>query len=140
VHVELRWVTPGDESLVASAAELFDDAPTPDATRAFLDDVGHHMCIALVDGRAVGFVSGVETRHPDKGTEMLLYELAVDDAHRRRGIATALVAELRARAVAVGCYGMWVLTDADNVAAMRTYAATGASEPSTHVMFDWRFE
>ena len=33
----------------------------------------------------VGMVTGVETTHPDKGTEMFLYELSVDvGPHRRR--------------------------------------------------------
>ena len=35
--------------------------------------------IAYVDARPVGFVSGVEMTHPDKDTEMFLYELAVDE-------------------------------------------------------------
>ena len=39
----------------------------------------------------MGFVSGVEVTHPDKGTEMFLYELAVDEPFRRRGIGRALV-------------------------------------------------
>ena len=39
-------------------------------------------------------VTGVETTHPDKGTEMFLYELAVDEAARDRGVGRALVAAL----------------------------------------------
>ena len=44
--------------------------------------------------RAVGFVSGVETTHPDKGTEMFLYELAVAEDARNRGVGRSLVAAL----------------------------------------------
>ncbi|HZE00492.1 MAG TPA: GNAT family N-acetyltransferase, partial [Pseudonocardiaceae bacterium] len=51
---------------------------------------------------------------PDKGTEMFLYELGVDDRFRRRGIGKALVAALAELARESGCYGMWVLTDSDN--------------------------
>lgn len=54
--------------------------------------------MASVDGAAAGFVSGVETTHPDKGTEMFLYELSVHPDHRGRGVATALVAALEALA------------------------------------------
>jgi ribosomal protein S18 acetylase RimI-like enzyme len=82
-------------------------------------------------------VSGVELTHPDKGTEMFLYELAVDEAHRRRGIGTALVEELAALARVHGCYGMWVLTDRDNPAALATYRRAGASADSDQVMFEW---
>jgi hypothetical protein len=35
------------------------------------------MLIAYIDYVAAGFVSGVEMSHPDKGTEMFLYELSV---------------------------------------------------------------
>ena len=42
------------------------------------------------DDRAVGFVSGVETTHPDKGTEMFLYELGVDDSARRQGVGRGI--------------------------------------------------
>ena len=60
--------------------------------------------------------------HPDKGTEMFLYELGVAQPYRRRRIGTALVMTLRQTAIDNGCYGMWVLTDVDNVAALATYA------------------
>jgi len=38
-----------------------------------------------------------------------------------------------------GCYGMWVLTDEDNAAAMHTYAAAGATDPQKQTMLSWTF-
>jgi len=119
------------------AAQLFDGRPRPDAVRRFLADPKHHLFIAYSDDRPVGFVSGVELTHPDKGTEMFLYELAVDEAFRERGIGKALVTSLRDLATERGCYDMWVLTDQDNEAALRTYRITGADESSEHVMLTW---
>ena len=119
------------------AAHLFDGPPRLDAVRRFLADPAHHLFIAYLDGGPVGFVSGVELTHPDKGTEMFLYELAVDERYRERGIGTALSNALRALAVELGCYDMWVLTDADNDAALGTYRKSGATESSTHVMLTW---
>ena len=84
-------------------------------------------------------MSGVETTHPDKGTEMFLYELGVDEPYRRRGIGRALVEGLRALAVERGCYGMWVATDEENEAAVRTYRAAGAAEPEDGVTMAWTF-
>jgi len=55
--MDIRVLCPGDDGLVAAASHLFDGP--------------------------VGFVSGVEVTHPDKGTEMFLYELAVDETFRR---------------------------------------------------------
>ena len=129
--------TPDD---VAAVGHLFDDAPRPDAVTRFLADPTHHLLLAHVEDHAVGFVSGVETTHPDKGTEMFLYELAVDEAYRRRGIGVALVRALAELARRRGCYGMWVGTESDNPAALATYRAAGAPAPTEHVMFTWTFE
>ena len=97
----------------------------------------HHLLLARDDGQVVGFVSGVETTHPDKGTEMFLYELAVDPAAQGRGHGRALVSALAELARERGCYGMFVLTDADNAAALATYTAAGGGSPTSHVMIDW---
>src|SRR5260370_25163894 len=70
---------------------------------------------------------------------MFLYELAVDEAHRRQGIGTALVEALRDLAREHGCYGMWVLTDDDNAAAGATYRKAGGEVESQPLMFSWRF-
>jgi hypothetical protein len=69
---------PGDEHVVLAGVRLFDAAPTDDWTARFLSSEGHHLLVALDDDddSPVGFVSGVETTHPDKSTEMFLYELA----------------------------------------------------------------
>ena len=124
---------------VASAAHLYDDAVRDDAVERFLADPTHHLLLAREGEDTVGFVSGMEMTHPDKGTEMFLYELAVDEQHRRLGVGTALVRALADLAQERGCYGMWVLTDADNDAALATYAAAGAEEPASTVMPSWTF-
>ena len=38
-----------------------------------------------------------------------------------------------------GCYGMWVLTDDGNPAALRAYAAAGGEREPVAVMFSWTF-
>ena len=124
---EIRRLGPGDDALVVAAEHLFDGPARPDATARFLGEPGHHLLVAYDGERPVGMVTGVETTHPDKGTEMFLYELAVDEAARGRGIGRALVTALAELARETGCYGMWVLTDDDNAAAVRTYTAAGSS-------------
>ena len=135
--IEIRQLGPGDDALVIDAAHLFDEDPQPDAVAQFLDDPRHHIFIAYDDEKPVGFVSGVELTHPDKGTEMFLYELAVDERNRRQGIGAALVRALSDLAADRDCYDMWVLTDADNEAALLTYRRSGADQSSTHVMLTW---
>jgi ribosomal protein S18 acetylase RimI-like enzyme len=129
-----------DEALVLAAAELFDAPPTAEWTSTFLASPGHHLLLALgADDRPVGFVSGVETTHPDKGTELFLYELSVAEDQRGRGIGRALVEALAAVARERGCYGMWVGTDADNAAALAAYRAAGAGPPEPFVLLEWTF-
>ena len=131
---------PGDEQVVLAAGELFDARPTDAWTAKFLSREGHHLLVAIDEsGDPIGFVSGVETSHPDKGTEMFLYELSVDPGHRNRGVGTALVGALTDLARARDCYGMWVGTEPDNAAALATYRAAGASPPEPFVTVEWIF-
>jgi aminoglycoside 3-N-acetyltransferase I len=139
--IKILRLGPGDEQLVLDPAELFDAPPTNAWTTKFLSSEGHHLLFAIIeDGDPVGFVSGVETSHPDKGTEMFLYELSVEPGHRNRGIGTALVGALADLARTRGCYGMWVGTEPDNAAALATYRAAGASPPEPFMTLEWRFD
>ena len=141
MEVEVRRLGPGDEDAVRAARALFDDPPEETATRRFLAEPTHHLLVAYGEAAApVGFVSGVEVTHPDKGTEMFLYELGVDESARRQGVGRALVQALAALAREQGCYDMWVLADADNAAAQATYTRAGGREASRPVLLEWRFE
>ncbi len=137
--MEIRVLRPGDDELVAAASHLFDGPARPGPTARFLAEDGHHLLVAYEEGAAVGFVSGVEITHPDKGTEIFLYELAVDEPFRRRGIGRALVERLAALAREAGCYGMWVITDMDNVAARATYEGTAGVPETDQVVEVWTF-
>jgi ribosomal protein S18 acetylase RimI-like enzyme len=137
--MNIARIGPDDHERVMAAAHLFDYPPRSSAVSRFLADPNHHLLIAYSDDAPAGFVSGVEVTHPDKGTEMFLYELAVDETFRRQGIGTALVQALRDLAREQGCYGMWVLTDDDNAAAGATYRKAGGEVESQPLMFSWRF-
>jgi ribosomal protein S18 acetylase RimI-like enzyme len=131
---------PGDEDRIVAAGHLFDNPPVPAALTRFLSDPTHHLLIAYSAGTPAGFVSGVEVTHPDKGTEMFLYELAVDTGHRHHGFGTALVRALADLARERGCYGMWVLVDDENAAAAATYRKADGDVESQPLMFSWRFK
>jgi ribosomal protein S18 acetylase RimI-like enzyme len=130
---------PGEDRLVAAASHLFDGPALPEATARFLSEPGHHLLIAYHEQHPVGFVTGVEATHPDKGTEMFLYELAVAEPFRRRGIGRALVERLADLARAAGCYGMWVITDDINRAARATYEGAGGVTQADQVVEIWTF-
>ena len=136
--MEIRQLSAGDAGSLLGTAGLFDEEPRPTLTEGFLSDDAHHCLVALVEDRPVGFVTGVAIRHPDKDTEMLLYELGVDAGFRGRGIGRALTEALRDVASDLGMRGMWVLTESDNEAALRTYRSSGADVEEPAVVLEWR--
>jgi ribosomal protein S18 acetylase RimI-like enzyme len=138
--VDIRDLSNGPADAIAAVEGVFDGPVRAAAAGRFAREPGHHLFVAFEGDVAAGFVTGVEMTHPDKGTEMFLYELGVDEAFRRRGIGSALVAALAERARAGGCSGMWVLTDADNTGALRTYRTAGAGEGEPAVMLSWTFD
>ncbi|MFE5815706.1 GNAT family N-acetyltransferase [Streptomyces sp. NPDC056479] len=124
---------------VAAAEHLFDHPVRTEWAERFLGSGGHHLLVAYMDGEPVGFVSGVETVHPDKGAEMFLYELGVAEPYRRRGIGRALVRRLDALGRELGCYGMWVLVDTGNDVALATYRSAGGKDDGSCSVVTWDF-
>lgn len=135
--VDIRRLGENDDAAVVAAQHLFDGPADAAATARFLADLHHHLLVAYDDGRPVGFASGVEVIHPDKGSEMFLYELAVAEPVRRRGFGRRLVEALAALAHQRGCYGMFVFADEDNLAAIATYRSAGGRQASRPVMLEW---
>ena len=139
--VRVRRAGLGDEGEVARFEEAFDNRVLPDETRRFLEDERHHLLLGYVDDRPAAFLSAVEVFHPDKRSELFLNEVGVMEQARRRGVARALVDELKRIGHERGCVSMWVLTYEDNAAAMRLYRSTGGvwnGEPV--VMFEYALD
>ena len=136
--LELWRAEAGAEERVKRAEQLFDHQVDLEATRRFLANKVNELLIAYVDGEPAGFVSANELTHPDHAQpELFLNELGVVEAHRGHGIGRALVQRLWEIARERGCRGMWVLTDDDNVAANRVYAAAGGTRAGAEVMYQW---
>lgn len=129
---------------VRAAAQLFDNEPNPQATERFLNSSDHHLLLAFDSTAAedaarapIGMITGVETTHPDKGTELFLYELAVAENARGRGVATQLITALADLGRQRGCYAMWVVTEDDNATANAAYRRAGAQDAEQVVMYSW---
>ena len=136
--VRIHRAAVGDEGEVARFQTAFDNRVLPGETRRFLEDERHHLLLGYVDDLPAGFLSAVEVFHPDKRSELFLNEVGVMEQARRRGVARALVDDLKRIGRERGCVSMWVLTDEDNAAAMRLYRSTGgvwSGEPA--VMFEY---
>ena len=136
--VSVRRANRGDEREVARFEAAFDYQVIAEETRRFLADERHHLLLGYVDDRPAGFVSAVEIFHPDKRAELFLNEIGVIDEERRRGVARALIEELKRLGHERGCGNIWVLTDEDNAAAMGLYRSTGGQwDGNSHVMFEY---
>lgn len=72
--------------------------------------------VAESDGELVGTVIG-----GFDGRRGMVYHLAVAHAHRRRGVAEALMCEIEKRLVAKGCIRAFLIAHADNVEARALY-------------------
>jgi ribosomal protein S18 acetylase RimI-like enzyme len=130
--LELRRLGPGDEALVEALA-------TREPRTALLDDPQAVLLAALEDGSPVGFVLAYELqRRHGHAVTLCIYEIEVHEAHRRRGIGTRLLRELEALARERGVAEAFVLTEADNTAAMRLYESAGGTAEEV-VMWDFDY-
>ena len=141
--IEIKLLGPQDAGVLANVApDVFDDPIDAGRAAEFLADPRHHLAVAVEDGRVVAFVSAVHYVHPDKPRpELWVNEVGVAATHRGRGLGTRLLRAVLAVARGLGCAEAWVLTDRENTAAMRLYAAAGSTAaPTDHVMFTFRLD
>jgi GNAT superfamily N-acetyltransferase len=128
----VRRLGPGDEELAHDATLALGETSAGVANAAaWLADPARHLVVATDgDGLPVGWAYAYELpRLKRSGAGLLLYEIDVAETSRRRGIGRAMVEELLRTARSRGIDRMWVLTNASSDAAMKLYAATGATRP-----------
>jgi ribosomal protein S18 acetylase RimI-like enzyme len=126
----IRRLGAGDEDVVARLAE---DEPRT----VLLADPATIFLAAFDEQEPVGFAFGyVLDRRHGEARMLFVYELDVNETHRRRGIATALMRELFRLGDEAGAGERFVLTEPGNDAANALYASLGG-RPSTAVVFEW---
>jgi aminoglycoside 3-N-acetyltransferase I len=88
---------------------------------------------ALEDGEVVGGLAAyVLKKFEQPRSEMYIYDLAVAKAHRRQGIATALILELKHIAAILGVYVIFVQSDLGDAPATALYSKLGVREDVVH--------
>jgi aminoglycoside 3-N-acetyltransferase I len=88
---------------------------------------------AVKDCGVVGGLAGYELRKfEQERSEIYIYDLAVTAGHRRRGIATALITELKRIAAERGAYVIYVQADLTDAPATALYAKLGVREDVLH--------
>ena len=86
----------------------------------------YHVFVALLDGTVVGGQTAYELQFFDEeNTQMFLYELGVDEKHRQKGVAKALIAALKELCQEKSITTLYVSTEMDNEKAKNLYKATG---------------
>lgn len=109
-------------------------APPSDAYLQGLLAREHVVALAALGEEAV--VGGLVAYQLDKleqaRSEIYIYDLAVAEAHRRRGVATALIAHLREIAAARGAWVIYVQADHGDDPAVALYTKLGRREDVMH--------
>jgi aminoglycoside 3-N-acetyltransferase I len=145
----VRRLAPGDvagfRAMNALFADVFEDPesyaaalPSDRWAADWLANPHHIALMAEADGQPVGALAAyVLPKFEQARSEIYIYDLAVLEAARRQGIATALIDALRAIARDIGAWTIFVQADIvpEDEPARRLYRKL-ASEEITALHFD----
>lgn len=146
--LEVQRLGPHDVPLLHGLLDVFgaafDDVPTyadrrPDT--GYLERLlGDDTFIALVGvkrGEVIGGLAAYELKKFEQPrSEVYIYDLAVAEAHRRQGIAIALIEELRKVAADCGAWVIYVQADYVDPPAIALYEKLGTREEVLHFDID----
>jgi len=140
----IRQLAANDIALLEALLAMFGDAfgetatyngnrPSASYLRQLLAGVSFIAVVALKSGEVVGGLAAYELRKfEQERSEIYIYDLAVAAAHRRQGIATAAIQELRKIAAARRAYVIFVQADIGDEPAIALYTKLGAREDVLH--------
>lgn len=128
------------QAMTKTFAHAFEDADTycgAPPSPAYLERLLANECFialaALDGGVVVGGIAAYELRKfEQERSEIYIYDLAVTKSHRRRGIATALIVELKKIAAARGAWVIFVQADLGDAPAIALYTKLGTREDVVH--------
>ncbi|MCZ8253095.1 MAG: AAC(3)-I family aminoglycoside N-acetyltransferase [Hylemonella sp.] len=142
--LEIRALDRSDIRLMRQMLDMFgtafEDQPTYSAHQpddAYLRDLlgsnGFLAIAALRKDTVVGGLAGyVLPKFEQRRSEFYIYDLAVDERHRRQGIAEAMIHELQRIAAARGIYVIFVQADYGDDPAIALYTKLGVREEVLH--------
>lgn len=143
-YCDVRVLGPDDtalmQAMLAMFAAAFEDPKTyasaPPSTSYLRDRLGDRHFFALAalhDGEIVGALAAYElVKFEQQRSEIYIYDLAVLEDHRRRGVATALISKLQAIAAECGAYVIFVQADLGDDPAIELYTKIGVREDVLH--------
>jgi aminoglycoside 3-N-acetyltransferase I len=94
----------------------------------------HFIALAALDETEVigGLAAYVLHKFERERSEIYIYDLAVAESHRRRGVATALIRRLQEISAARGAYVIFVQADYSDPPAIALYTKLGVREEVLH--------
>ena len=127
-------------ALLATFGEAFGEVETygrKQPSAGYLEqllDTDYFIALAaLKNGEVVGGIAAYELKKfEQERSEIYIYDLAVAAAHRREGIATALIEELRKLAAARPAHVIFVQADIGDAPAIALYSKLGVREDVLH--------
>ncbi len=140
----IRQLTADDlkamDALLETFGEAFEDAdtyskarPGPAYMRSLLGSADFIALAAMVEGDVVGgLASYVLHKFEQERSEIYIYDLAVSSAHRRQGIATALIGKLCEIARDRGAWVVFVQADHGDDPPIALYTKLGKREDVLH--------
>ena len=125
-------------------ARCFDDAetylasaPDDDYLAKLLSKEHVIALVAVADNGVVGGLVAYELdKFEQKRREIYIYDLAVDEAHRRQGIATGLINEVRKIARSRDVWVVYVQADQGDEPPITLYTKLGRREDVLHFDID----
>ena len=142
--IDIRVLGPTDlpafRAMLTMFGHAFGDLPTYEAQQpddAYLEHLlasRTFVAIAAVDGvEVVGGLAGyVLPKFEQARSELYIYDLAVAELHRRKGVATAMIDRLKRFASEQGIYVIFVQADYGDGPAIALYTKLGLREEVLH--------
>lgn len=140
----IRQLTPSESEsfreLLTVFGEAFEDndsycsaQPGTDYLEKLLGGESFVALAALAEGRVIGGLAAyVLKKFEQERSEVYIYDLAVLEGWRRRGVATALIEDLKRIAVERGAYVIYVQADLTDPPAIALYTKLGTREDVLH--------
>jgi len=124
--------------LKSNAATSRPPAEQQRAAERFLSSPSNLFLLATEGNAPIGFaIAYLLDRAGEPDPMVLLYEIEVSPAHRRRGAARDMIRHLRKIGGGVHAVKMWTLTDEENAAACALYHDGGALHSKAARLFEW---
>ncbi|HEY0630396.1 MAG TPA: GNAT family N-acetyltransferase [Sphingomicrobium sp.] len=107
--------------------------PSRDHMRKLLADPKFIPLVARIGDEMVGAIAAYElVKFEAERSEIYIYDLAVREQHRRRGVATALIEALQPIAREKGAWVIYVQADPPDAPAVALYDKLGTREEVYH--------